>query len=101
MTYRCHLSTTTHTSGLSRRHLSQQRCRAAVAAPSSPVPKQRSLQSPSKQNTDIVVIGSGIGGLSCASLLAKYGYKVGPAHMLTPFVSHGQTWRDHRPTKVL
>lgn len=26
--------------------------------------------------TDIIVIGSGIGGLSCAALLAKYGYKV-------------------------
>ena len=25
---------------------------------------------------DVVVIGSGIGGLSCGSLLAKYGYKV-------------------------
>lgn len=27
-------------------------------------------------NTDIIVIGSGIGGLSCAALLAKYGYRV-------------------------
>jgi carotene isomerase len=26
--------------------------------------------------TDIVVIGSGVGGLSCAALLAKYGYQV-------------------------
>jgi phytoene dehydrogenase-like protein len=29
-----------------------------------------------KQETDIVVIGSGIGGLCCAGLLAKYGHKV-------------------------
>lgn len=27
-------------------------------------------------NTDIVVIGSGIGGLSCAAILAKYGFEV-------------------------
>ena len=26
--------------------------------------------------TEIVVIGSGLGGLSCGSILAKYGYKV-------------------------
>lgn len=29
------------------------------------------------QETDVVVIGSGIGGLCCAALLAKYGLKVG------------------------
>ena len=27
-------------------------------------------------NTEVVVIGAGIGGLCCAALLAKYGYKV-------------------------
>ena len=27
-------------------------------------------------DTDIIVIGSGIGGLSCAALLARYGYHV-------------------------
>ncbi len=31
------------------------------------------------QETDVVVIGSGIGGLCCAALLAKYGLKVGLA----------------------
>jgi len=29
-----------------------------------------------KQETDVVVIGSGIGGLCCAGMLAKYGTKV-------------------------
>ena len=33
--------------------------------------------------TDVVVIGSGIGGLSCAALLAKYGLEV------TVLESHG------------
>ncbi|MGB5712603.1 MAG: FAD-dependent oxidoreductase, partial [Waterburya sp.] len=28
------------------------------------------------QSVDVVVIGSGVGGLSCAALLAKYGYRV-------------------------
>ena len=30
----------------------------------------------SDRNTDVVVIGSGVGGLSCAALLARYGFEV-------------------------
>ena len=30
----------------------------------------------SKQSVDVVVIGSGVGGLCCAALLVKYGYRV-------------------------
>lgn len=30
----------------------------------------------SNKNTDVIVIGSGIGGLSCAALLARYGFDV-------------------------
>ena len=30
----------------------------------------------SKPETDVIVIGSGIGGLSCAALLARYGFDV-------------------------
>ena len=28
------------------------------------------------QSVDVVIIGSGVGGLCCAALLAKYGYRV-------------------------
>jgi len=43
------------------------------------VKKQTSLLTKSiffDKETDIVVIGSGIGGLSCAALLARYGFNV-------------------------
>lgn len=36
----------------------------------------------SLQEADVVIIGSGIGGLSCAALLANYGVKVRPFHVL-------------------
>ena len=36
----------------------------------------------SQQPTDIVIIGSGVGGLSCAAMLARYGFQV------TVFESH-------------
>ena len=29
-----------------------------------------------QQQTDIVIIGSGLGGLCCGAMLAKYGYNV-------------------------
>lgn len=47
---------------------------AQVATPPS-APAQASGEGRS-HDTDVVVIGSGIGGLCCAALLAKYGYKV-------------------------
>ncbi|BAZ12850.1 amine oxidase [Calothrix sp. NIES-4071] len=42
-------------------------------------------------NTDIVVIGSGIGGLSCAALLAKYGFDVivCESHSIPGGAAHG------------
>lgn len=42
-------------------------------------------------NTDVVVIGSGIGGLSCAALLAKYGFDVTvcESHAIPGGAAHG------------
>jgi ribulose 1,5-bisphosphate synthetase/thiazole synthase len=34
------------------------------------------------ESFDVVVVGSGIGGLSCGALLAYYGFKVGGATRL-------------------
>ena len=43
------------------------------------------------KNTDIIVIGSGIGGLSCAALLAKYGFQVTvcESHSIPGGAAHG------------
>ena len=45
-------------------------------ATGSPTREKPVQAQPSAQETDVVVIGSGIGGLCCAALLAKYGLKV-------------------------
>jgi phytoene dehydrogenase-like protein len=43
------------------------------------------------QNPDVIVIGSGIGGLSCAAVLAKYGFDVlvCESHTLAGGAAHG------------
>ncbi len=43
------------------------------------------------EETEIVVVGSGIGGLSCAALLARYGYKVivCESHSIPGGAAHG------------
>ncbi|HEY9661414.1 MAG TPA: FAD-dependent oxidoreductase, partial [Allocoleopsis sp.] len=43
------------------------------------------------QETDVVIIGSGIGGLSSAALLARYGFKVivCESHTIAGGAAHG------------
>ncbi|MEW5302257.1 MAG: hypothetical protein WDW36_005059 [Sanguina aurantia] len=53
--------------------------RAATEVASDPSPSSKSVPVPATNRshvTDFVVIGSGIGGLCCAALLAKYGHSV-------------------------
>jgi phytoene dehydrogenase-like protein len=54
----------------SRRHC------AGLAAQASAAQAERQAAGGQETATEVVVIGSGIGGLSCAALLAKYGVKV-------------------------
>lgn len=51
-------------------HLGAARARRCAAPRAAPRASERSCTS------DVVVIGAGLGGLSCAALLAKYGYSV-------------------------
>lgn len=66
--------------GTIRRRVSKASIRAAISA--NPGTRgtdgeEESIQrSDAITNVDVVVIGAGIGGLCCAALLAKYGYKV-------------------------
>ncbi|GLC40753.1 hypothetical protein PLESTB_000026100 [Pleodorina starrii] len=52
------------------------RCQASGTATKSAPPRPLLTGEARSHETDIVVIGSGIGGLCCGGLLAKYGYKV-------------------------
>lgn len=56
----------------------------------------QALPSPS-HGTDFVVIGSGIGGLCCAALLARYGYKVTvcESHYVLGGAAHGFQVKGH------
>ena len=37
-----------------------------------------SIAGGSTEETDVIVVGSGVAGLSCAAILSRYGYKVNP-----------------------
>ena len=79
----------------------------ASAAPNDPTPVASTKSGVSAKDTDeeydVVVIGSGIGGLSAASLLARYGYSVklfeshylagGCCHMFDHRDKDGGLWR--------
>lgn len=70
-----------------------------AAVPSTPPQPQCSRS----HETDYVVIGSGIGGLCCGALLARYGHKVTvvESHYLpgadVRLLAAGQRWREHTP----
>jgi ribulose 1,5-bisphosphate synthetase/thiazole synthase len=51
-------------------------------------PPDRQIRGSETTETEVVVIGSGIGGLSCGALLAKYGVKVWQAVLVGRKRSH-------------
>ena len=55
---------------------SKTQCAASVTQQAPPPIKQAAGHQ--SHETDVVVIGSGIGGLCCAAMLAKYGLQVRP-----------------------
>lgn len=63
-------------------------CSTTVEEPA--VPSTRKESKPSN-SYDVVVVGSGIGGLSCAAMLAKYGYSVAvfESHYAPGGAAHG------------
>ena len=68
-----------HSKSLARHTQQHRRCclrtpPCAVATQGTARPETRS--STGSQDTEVIVIGSGIGGLSCAAMLANYGVKV-------------------------
>jgi phytoene dehydrogenase-like protein len=58
---------------------------------SSPTTTSSSSSSSPSDSYDVVVVGSGIGGLSCAAMLAKYGYSVAvmESHYAPGGAAHG------------
>lgn len=80
---RSHSSSLLHSTGLP----------ATVTA--TPAEQSTDLRTPSSEY-DVVIVGSGIGGLSCAAMLAKYGYSVCvfESHYAPGGCAHGYKMRD-------
>ena len=56
-------------------------CATSVEAPAASVIHGDVSGTPDRSHeTEVVVIGSGLGGLCCAAMLATYGVKVFPSH---------------------
>jgi hypothetical protein len=69
---------------------------AAAAAAARPSSKQKQSQPPLKDSYDVIVVGSGIGGLSCAAMLSFYGYSVAvlESHYSAGGAAHGFMVKD-------
>jgi FAD dependent oxidoreductase len=82
-----------HSCAAKRKSAASRQVRAhAVAAPARPGPKV--LGTADSHEADIVVIGAGIGGLSCAALCQKYGLQVTvlESHTILGGAAHVRSW---------
>lgn len=71
---------TTTSSRVRNRQSFKVRSQTYTTATKSAPPRPQLTGEARSHETDIVVIGSGVGGLCCGGLLAKYGYKVRVKH---------------------
>ena len=72
-------------------------CAVSVEAPAASRIHGEGSDAPNRSHeTDVVVIGSGLGGLCCAAMLASYGVKVCPIHVAAEnLAAHPLLWHWH------